>query len=255
MAVTIEREKLEDGTELTRRIEDGVLESIVQVKQFSSGKRVMKIFDSSGVLAKESHTYGAMLDISISMKYKGGLKIEETYFVKPRLVGRKRYEKARLNYSDMPPADESQADWGEELQQMAREERKLHRRSAVVHQQDKEAAAKLDRFCLELMSSGRSEDAVTWMSQKGSTLGEMDRAKSRRFIMKLNGLNAKKIVACQINAYGEGLGENSGDLVVELPEEPTDRAKLFKFMGRRAQLLGFDPDLDNGQQYGYIKLD
>ena len=130
MGVTIEREKLEDGTELTRRFEDGILERTVHVKQFPSGKRLMKTFDNSGVLAEESHTYGLMLDISIHMKYKDGVK-----------------------------------------------------------------------------------------------------------------------------TYGEGIGENSGNLVVELPEEPADRAKLFKFIGRRAQLLGFEPDLDNGQQYGYIKLD
>jgi hypothetical protein len=79
-----------------------------------SGKTIRRLFDSDGSLAEEMHCYGA-IDISIGLKFHKGSKVEETYLVKSRLVGRRSYEKARANYSDMPPADISIEDWGKDL--------------------------------------------------------------------------------------------------------------------------------------------
>lgn len=79
-----------------------------------SGKTIIRQFDKDGSLCRESHNYGA-IDIGISYTFQKRVKIEETYFSKSRLVSRKSYEKARANFPDMPPSDNSIEDWGKDL--------------------------------------------------------------------------------------------------------------------------------------------
>jgi len=66
-----------------------------------SGKTIIRTFDKNGSLCEEDHAYGS-LDIGISYKFVDGVKIEETYFSKARLVSRKSYEKARSKYPICP---------------------------------------------------------------------------------------------------------------------------------------------------------
>lgn len=79
-----------------------------------SGKTIVRLFNGDGSLSREQHTYGG-IDIGISYKFRNGVKVEETYFSKSRLVSRKSYEKARQNYPDMPAPDVSMEDWGKDL--------------------------------------------------------------------------------------------------------------------------------------------
>lgn len=78
-----------------------------------SGKHIRREFDRDG-LKRESHGYGIM-EIEITSEFENGVKADETYFVKKRLVSRKSYEKARLAYPDMPPADNTIEDFGKLL--------------------------------------------------------------------------------------------------------------------------------------------
>jgi hypothetical protein len=79
-----------------------------------SGKVIMRRFDKTGVLIEESHAHGTV-DICITFAFRNGAKIDESYFAKRKMVSRKTYEKARLNYPDMPPADSSTEDFGASL--------------------------------------------------------------------------------------------------------------------------------------------
>jgi len=79
-----------------------------------SGKTIIRQFAKDGSLFIESHNYGA-IDIGISYTFRNGVKIEETYISKGRLVSRKGYEKARINYPDMPAPDAGIEDWGKDL--------------------------------------------------------------------------------------------------------------------------------------------
>ena len=92
-------------------------------EELPSGKKVIRTFDDDGGLLSEMHSYG-MLDIAVNMEFSNGQKTEETYFVKKRLAGRKRYEKARGGYPDMPPADNALADSTAELIKLAGREKK-----------------------------------------------------------------------------------------------------------------------------------
>jgi hypothetical protein len=63
-----------------------------------------------------------MLDIGISYDFTAGEKVAETYFAKRRIVSRRTYEKARVAYPDMPPADNAVEDFGSSLLQGARKQ-------------------------------------------------------------------------------------------------------------------------------------
>ncbi len=52
-----------------------------------------------------------------------------------------------------------------------------------------------------------------------------------------------------------GLGANTGHLVVELPDEAGLRKAVLRELDRLAERQGLSGDFDDGQHYGYIKLD
>lgn len=107
-------------------------------EELPSGKTIMRRFDEDGRVASESHTYG-MLDIGITMEFNAGAKTGEMYFVNKKLVSRKRYEKARGEYADMPPPDAQLEDFGGELLKGVRAERQQRARAANEHVPDAEA--------------------------------------------------------------------------------------------------------------------
>jgi len=104
-------------------------ENLPAYEQLPSGKVIRRLFTADGSLHEEVHAYGTV-DIGISYKYRDGIKIEETYLSKRRLVSRRSYEKARMSYADMPAPDLNQEDWGADLLKKIRtqqKERKLDR--------------------------------------------------------------------------------------------------------------------------------
>jgi hypothetical protein len=75
-----------------------------QIEKLASGKAILRQFAADGAVVQETHSYG-LLDIAIQLHFKEGTKIEEIYFANRRMVSRRSYEKARVSYPDMPPAD------------------------------------------------------------------------------------------------------------------------------------------------------
>jgi hypothetical protein len=220
-------------------------------EELPSGKIIMLSFYASEIV-KESHIYGT-IDIGIEYSFKDGAKHSELYFCKSRMVSRKTYEKARLNYIDMPPADDAFEDINARLLKMATAENRKRNSLFKQHQQNPKAAQEDDRFCLELMQKGVTKDAVEWIKDKEHTLGERNWVNSKRLISRLIDLGCQHVYACEIDVYEEN--ENSGNLIVELPEEKESRMKILKKIARMAGKLGFDGPLENGQKYEYIKLD
>jgi len=83
-------------------------------EKLPSGKSITRTPDKDGLLGTETHGYG-LLEIAIKYEFDKGVKIDEVYFAKKRMVSRRSYEKARINYPDMPPADAAVADLGSAL--------------------------------------------------------------------------------------------------------------------------------------------
>jgi hypothetical protein len=221
-------------------------------EELPTGKSILREFDDAGQLTSETHGYG-MLDIALKVDFDEGTKTEETYFVKRRLVSRSRYEKERLDYPDMPAADNSLQDWAVDLLKAAERERREQCKAAKNHTPDPAAARQIDAFCAEMMGRGEREAAVAWIESPQHTLGELDHAASRRLVAKFARLGCKEIHACEIDHY-EDLA-NTGHLVVELPDQPNQRKAVFREISRLAELQGYSGDFDDGQRYAYVKLD
>jgi len=222
-------------------------------EELPSGKQIIRQFDADGRVTSESHSYG-MLDIGITIEFNAGVKTGEMYFVNKRLVSRKRYEKARAKYSDMPPPDCDLEDVGAEMLRGVQAERRQHAKASKEHVPDPNAAAQTDAFCRSMLETGKSADARTWIESIKHTLGEYPHSKSRKIVDKLIRLGAKRLHACDIDCYDNDQ-ENTGHLVVEFPDDPESRKSLFREVDRLASLQGFQGDFDNGQRYVYIKLD
>jgi hypothetical protein len=112
----------------------------------------------------------------------------------------------------------------------------------------KNARAQLRSSCSS-SKKGESADAADWIKQPGHTLGERDAAASRRLIARLKRLGCTKVAACEIR---DG---STGHLVVELPNEPQRRKKIFRALDGLAENVGYEGDSDDGQRLEYIKLD
>ena len=105
-----------------------------EYEKLSSGKTIIRRYDDNdGSLVEETHGYG-ILEIAIKYTFSKGVKTDELYFAKRRMVSRRTYEKARIDYADMPPADGTIEDWGslllrgarkQQLQNKAEAERRL----------------------------------------------------------------------------------------------------------------------------------
>jgi hypothetical protein len=106
-----------------------VMEHRFDHEQLSSGKLIVRHFGEDGSLVHEQHTYGA-LDIGIRFDFKAGMKLDEMYFSKRRLVSRRTYEKARIAYPDMPPADNTIEDSGSLLLQGVRKQQQQNKAEA-----------------------------------------------------------------------------------------------------------------------------
>ena len=225
-----------------------------EVVTLASGKAITRLYDDeSGELIKEDHSYG-IADIAISWDFRDGHKTSETYVCKRRLVKRRRYEQARLAYPDMPAADPSMRDFGSELLQLAADERKQFAAAGRVHVADTANARNSDDFCLRMIDAGRQAAAQAWLEAREHSLGELSWKRSRALVAKLHRLGARAIHVCQIRAYPDGT-ENSGNLVVEMPNEPAKRKSLLKEIDRLAREQGYEGDMDDGQRYSYVKLD
>jgi len=217
-----------------------------------SGKVVLKNFDDDGVLIKEQHSYG-LLNIGISIRYHDGKIVDETYFHKKAMVGRKTYERARKRFPDMPAASAEVKDVGAQLLAAVKQEQKMYKAQRQTHRPDPISASKGDEFCQSIMKDGKSADGLRWIKDSHHTLGELSPDQSRSLVRKLDALGCRNISICKIDDYG--YYENSDHIVAELPDNESIRAKIFEYQHKHAQTSGHDGDFDNGQKMIFFWFD
>ncbi len=91
--------------------------------------------------------------------------------------------------------------------------------------------------------------------QPSRSLGEATgQDESIRLVKELYALGAVTVHAVEIDG-APSEDQNTGRLVIELPQEQGMRDKLMKYCGESARELGFDPDPDVGQRYLFLMLD
>ncbi len=107
-----------------------------------------------------------------------------------------------------------------------------------------------------LIQGERTREALEWLQEnRARSLGEGRRhGKSVNSVTKLYELGAKCVYAVEIDQYVGG-EENTGKLVVELPNAEEARVQLLKYGAKIGQRIGFTKDEDVKQKYMLLLFD
>jgi antitoxin component YwqK of YwqJK toxin-antitoxin module len=173
----------------------------------------------------------------------GGKTAIETYSINDKKVSKKRYFEACQKDPKLP-----RYDW----------EPPVPRPKVFRAKRRKEPVKVSDDLPLSLLAGSDVREALTWLTEArepSRSLGEgTTQGNSLKLVKKLYGLGAVSVNVVEIRG-APNEDQNSGKLVVELPEDAERRKKLLQFSNRRARKLGFDPDPDGGQRYIFMMLD
>jgi antitoxin component YwqK of YwqJK toxin-antitoxin module len=173
----------------------------------------------------------------------------ERYWIKDKRVSRKRYFEAAAQDESLP--------------QYPPEPAVRRPRFPRVKRQSPPRKVS-DDLPLELLAGPHVREARAWLeetSEPSRSLGAAEsvpvyasRPESLKFVKKLYRLGAVAVHAVEIDGAADE-DQNSGKLVVQLPDDPEQRTKLLQVSNRMAKRLGFEPDPDTGQRYIFMMLD
>ena len=116
-----------------------------------------------------------------------------------------------------------------------------------------------------LISAPDAKEAREWLQtghERGLalvTLGELDSTEeSLAIVEKAYAAGAVRVTAVEIGDYPDfpgGHSQNTGRLVVTLPDAPSERAEVLAWAREIAEEQGFDAETDEGQRYVFVMLD
>jgi hypothetical protein len=119
-------------------------------------------------------------------------------------------------------------------------------------------AAYADAVALSFLRPDRNpREALSWLkaAPRRRTLGELaNTAVSVRLINQLYRAGAAKVWAVEIDSYPDGT-ENTGRLVIELPQDPAARKRVLAWVSHQSLSKGFNPGQDEGESFAYVRLD
>ena len=117
---------------------------------------------------------------------------------------------------------------------------------------------KNDEMEKSIIASGNAREAMSWLTEVNvpeRSLGECSSSEtSVELIQELYNLGAIKVWVFDIDG-GSTEEQNSGRLIVELPNEPQKRTLLLAKCAKIGSESGFDAEPDTGQQYTLLMLD
>jgi hypothetical protein len=116
------------------------------------------------------------------------------------------------------------------------------------------------------INSSEAEEALSWFEQSkrhrvDGGMGSFDlRAiqgkRAIRLVKELYDLGAVRVVAIEIDRFdGRTEHQNTDSLVVEVPDEPISRQKLFEKIVKIGRSQLYAPTLDEGQKYVLLRWD
>ena len=117
-----------------------------------------------------------------------------------------------------------------------------------------------ESFIEARLANPNKVEARSWLENTHSdeyfvNLGELgSNEESLDLIDKFYSAGAVEVIAVEIDKY-EGEGENTGKLVVVLPEDKERRAKILELCSNIAEEQGFDRLEDFGQKRVFLMLD
>jgi len=116
-----------------------------------------------------------------------------------------------------------------------------------------------EKFIQELLSNPNKSEAYSWLDECSddsfSNVGELESTeKSLDLIQEIYGAGAVEVIAVEIDKYPDG-DENTGKLVIVMPEEPEKRKKVLEWCSRISGEQGFAAHEDYGQRHEFVMLD
>ncbi|MFW6154173.1 MAG: toxin-antitoxin system YwqK family antitoxin [Planctomycetota bacterium] len=172
----------------------------------------------------------------------------QTYLIEGRKVSRKRYMEAAMADPRLPRYDEDEA---------SRREVKQPGRSTATSKTEADRMD-TDTVCLRLLEDPDAQEALSWLTEPDApfrSLGEgTEQDESIQLVERLYTLGAVRVTVIEIDG-GPNEEQNSGKLIIELPDEQTRRDSVMHVCDDIASDLGFDPETDTGQRYRFLGLD
>lgn len=112
-----------------------------------------------------------------------------------------------------------------------------------------------DSFCSDLLAKKNHKEARQWLNEAIKsdirTIGEQNSSGSRKIVERLYNMGAVNVEAVDIDKVA-GYGETTNVLIVQLPDDPAKRMKLFSYEAKISSANGFDPTSDDGQKYMFL---
>jgi hypothetical protein len=99
-------------------------------------------------------------------------------------------------------------------------------------------------------------EALQWLesSDGRNTVGELSSTQASIDLVKaIYAAGAEEVIAVEIDDYDGH--QNSGKLIIKLPTNKADRARVFDWHGKQAESMGFDAEQDIGQSHLFSMLD
>ena len=215
--------------------------NLLDESEFVDGTGIGRSFHDNGVMAGEicmkdsiPHGYQRCWDET------GGLTAE-LFYVSGRKVSRKRYEQARKDDPSLPeppakklaPIARPTAREGGQGLRAAKDEKDLH----------------------ELLGAGPHAEALEWLRENNRTLGEgLAGEEAIALIEKLYQAGATEVIAAEIDKDTDG-DENTGKLIVKLPDDGGRRKKTIRMCNSLNADVGLEAERDIGQRFTIVVLD
>jgi len=116
-----------------------------------------------------------------------------------------------------------------------------------------------ERFIAKLLKGRNKAEALSWLSAGSSesfrNLGELrSNEESVALVRDAYESGAAEVLAVEIDSYADGT-QNTGKLVIVVPDDVAARRQVFEWCARQAVELGFEGDEDFGQRHLFVMLD
>ena len=239
-------------TPYTRGVIDGT------VRQWNDAGELIaesKLPNGSGILrtvCPEQGIHGEMTFVKGNLTgrqlayFDSGELAGETYWLENKKVSKKRYLEACKQDPSLPRYEDDPRSGA----------KKAARKK--VGKPPGQSGQPLDELPLKLLQGPRVREALAWLQesrQPSRSLGEATgQDESIRLVKELYSLGAVSVHAVEIDG-GAGDEQNTGRIVIELPQDRQQRENLLEFCGELARDAGFDSEFDLEQRYVLLTLD
>ncbi len=116
-----------------------------------------------------------------------------------------------------------------------------------------------EKFIQDLLSKPNKMEALSWLDESTDesyrTVGELQSNElSIDLIHEAYKAGAGEVIAVEIDTYPDG-SQNTGQLVIVLPDAPEARSRIFNWCEQQANRLALTAGEDIGQRHLFVMLD